>query len=286
MSAVNRVPIRELIKRFDLFLLDNWGVLTRGKESIAGTAETIKEIQMQGKRVMLLSNTASEPPEDIQQTLKNRGIELGLDNIVTSGMVLTPYFAEHGLVNADIFNLGNTGGAEYIERAGGIVLDHKVVLATPSEVAAVVVTRQGLKSGLTEFMPRELIEAAVNILMYGPGVQGIIANPDKTVPREGGKVGVAGGALGALLEACSQREMVKLGKPYMPIYDLALSLVPNVPRDRIIMVDDSLEYGILGAHNAGIKSLVVMTGNTKTDDQIRVFPVQPDFVADAFRLDC
>ena len=223
-----RLSIREIIRKHSVFLIDNFGVLKTASGLIAGTAETIREIKAQGKRAIILSNTASEPPEDIQRSLKQRQVDLELENIITSGMVLKPHFQANDLVGANIFNVGNQGGADYITQAGA------------------------------------LINAAINILRYRPEVQGIIANPDLTAPVKETEVRMAAGALGFIIEACSGRLLARLGKPYLPIYELAFSLVPDVPKEQILMIDDSLEYGIRGARNAGIKSLLVMTGNTRT----------------------
>ncbi|OGC23647.1 hypothetical protein A2291_04000 [candidate division WOR-1 bacterium RIFOXYB2_FULL_42_35] len=279
-----RLSIREIIRKHSVFLIDNFGVLKTASGLIAGTAETIREIKAQGKRAIILSNTASEPPEDIQRSLKQRQVDLELENIITSGMVLKPHFQANDLVGANIFNVGNQGGADYITQAGGVVLAHQRVLDTPQLVKAVVITRQELEHGADNLIPTALINAAINILRYRPEVQGIIANPDLTAPVKETEVRMAAGALGFIIEACSGRLLARLGKPYLPIYELAFSLVPDVPKEQILMIDDSLEYGIRGARNAGIKSLLVMTGNTRTEEQIRQSPDQPDFVADSFSL--
>jgi len=278
--------VREIIRKHQVFFVDLFGVLKTNQGPIPGTAETIREIKEQGKRVIIVSNTASDPPEDIQGYLKQRGVEFELRDVVTSGMVLEPYFRTSHLVGSNVFNLGNPEGANYIQKAGGIVLDHQVVLASPEEVAAVVVTRHALTRTNNELLPTALINAAINILKYGSGVHGVIANPDLTVPQDENSVRIGPGALGAIIEQCAGKIMAKLGKPYAPIFELALSLVPEVPKEQIVMVGDSLEYDVLGASMIGIHSLLVMSGNTRTEAQITAYPVRPDYIAAAFCLNC
>ncbi|OGC04314.1 hypothetical protein A2276_06920 [candidate division WOR-1 bacterium RIFOXYA12_FULL_43_27] len=275
----------QIISRHDVFLVDNYGVLKTASGPIAGTNKIIRAIQDQGKRAILLSNTASESPRHIQQDLETKGVYLEEKDIVTSGMVLKPYFSQHGLVGKRIFNLGNDGGAEYIRNAGGSVLSREAVLADKKLAEVVVVTRHKLTAESANLIPAALIEAAINILRYGPEVQGIIANPDKTVPLNNAEVRLGPGSMGLIVEACSERLLVWLGKPHRPIYDFAFSLVPDVPKERILMVDDSLEYGIQGACNAGIQSLLVLTGNTTNQEQIKRSPFKPNYVAGSFTLD-
>jgi len=60
--------------------------------------------------------------------------------------------------------------------------------------------------------------------------------------------------------------------------------LPSVRKDEILMVGDSLDYDIEGAHGAGIHSLLVLSGNTKSIEEARSAEKQPDFIADDFVL--
>jgi ribonucleotide monophosphatase NagD (HAD superfamily) len=54
-----------------------------------------------------------------------------------------------------------------------------------------------------------------------------------------------------------------IGKPFLPIYEYALSLLGDIPRNRICMIGDSLETDMQGAQNAGIGKVLVCSGNTR-----------------------
>ena len=49
---------RELLDRYDGFLLDQFGVVHDGKACYAGSAEAARELQKLGKRVAILSNSS------------------------------------------------------------------------------------------------------------------------------------------------------------------------------------------------------------------------------------
>lgn len=69
---------------------------------------------------------------------------------------------------------------------------------------------------------------------------------------------------------------VAVGKPHRFIFDLARDRLPA--GRRIGMVGDNLDADIVGGHDAGLLTILVLTGNARPAD-LRCSQVQPDLVA-------
>ena len=70
--AVNgpaRLPVRRIIEQHRVFLIDNFGVLRNSSSPIVGVGDTIREIQSQGKRAIILTNTANYSPGQVAKNL-------------------------------------------------------------------------------------------------------------------------------------------------------------------------------------------------------------------------
>ena len=74
----------DIADRFDVFLLDAFGVLNIGETAIPGAPERIADLQQAGKTVIVVSNASSVPAADLQQKYRRLGFEFELSRIVTS----------------------------------------------------------------------------------------------------------------------------------------------------------------------------------------------------------
>lgn len=277
--------VGDVLQNHRAFLIDNWGVLRRGKSTIPGVSRSFDAIRSFGNRPILVSNTATFSVGGLQSEFRLQGIDLAPEEIVTSGMALAPYFAQHELKGKNILVVGNEITNDCVRQAGGIPLLNRNIIEHFQMAAAVVVgwypavppestNRLGL-------MSLEVVHAAINALRLNNAVRGVVANADVTYPLDDRITLFGSGALGHLIEECSGRILDYLGKPHEAIYRIAFGRLEGVPRDQIVMVGDSLNYDIQGARNVGIKSLLVLSGNTKLDD-LKRSPLKPDFLAETF----
>jgi ribonucleotide monophosphatase NagD (HAD superfamily) len=91
----------------------------------------------------------------------------------------------------------------------------------------------------------------------------VCANPDRVVQR-GDRLIFCGGALADLYEHLGGR-VVMAGKPFAPIYDLALSLADQalgrpIDRSRVLAIGDGLATDIAGAQAQGLDRLFIAAG--------------------------
>jgi len=89
-------------------------------------------------------------------------------------------------------------------------------------------------------------------------------NADTTLPTELGEVMGNGGTLAAL-EAATGVKAISIGKPEPILYQQALALL-GTQQHETIAIGDRLDTDILGAVNAGMRSIMVLTGVSSEQD--------------------
>ncbi len=93
-----------------------------------------------------------------------------------------------------------------------------------------------------------------------------------------GSVELSVGAYGQMLEDAAGIKATDIGKPGTYIFDAALEGI-NADRDSVLMIGDRVATDIVGARGAGIKSVLMKTGEFKTSDLNG--EVQPDFIVNS-----
>ena len=120
----------------------------------------------------------------------------------------------------------------------------------------------------------------VGTLLIRGGARFIGSNPDKTLPTEEGFIPGAGAMLAAL-EASTGVAPTIIGKPERSIFELALAKLGS-SKENTAIVGDRLDTDVLGGHNAGLTTILVLSGATTRQD-VDDAPIQPDLVFEDIR---
>ena len=246
----------DLIDRYDLFLLDAFGVLVTGSGPVEGAGQLLDALGEADVPFVVVTNDASRLPETGAARLRGFGLEVADEQLLSSGMLLEPLFRERGLGGARCVVLGPADSIEYVRRAGGAV----VPLGDDTECDALIVCDD---EGY-DFL--RALDAAITILFRqidrGDPPAMIVPNPDIIYPRGGDRFGYTAGGVALLLEAALERRypgaglgFERLGKPHPPLFREALARHPD--RRRPLMIGDSLETDIAGAAAAEIDSALL-----------------------------
>ena len=92
----------------------------------------------------------------------------------------------------------------------------------------------------------------------------IAANPDATLPVAGGLAPETGAVL-AFLETAGGRTAEVVGKPNRFMFDWALEVL-DLPANQVVMVGDTMATDIAGARAAGLRAVLVESGNPQAED--------------------
>ena len=247
------IPIVTSIAAFaqssQVWLVDVWGVVHNGVRPFLQATAACEKFRREGGIVILVTN-APRPKESVGQQLDRIGVPRNsYDAIVTSGDTARALIA--ALSGRRVFHLGPERDLALFDGSGAILSD-------AGSAEAIVCT--GLDDDETETAASYagLLRAA-----RARNLEMVCANPDLTVER-GGRIIPCAGAVAHAYEAIGGR-VAYAGKPYLPIYETAFAVAAGIAGRSIgtghyLAIGDGLRTDILGAHNAGLRSVYIASG--------------------------
>ena len=272
----------DIAKDFKVIMLDSYGVVKNHKGLIAGIDKTIDWIKKEGKTFRLLTNDASRSQQQQMESLASLGLPgIELHEIVTSGM-MAKQFLEQKIKDGRIAYLGTENSAEYILQSG---LQHVSVadvdLEDIDDISAFVFLDDEGFDWNTD------INKTVNLLRKKT-IPVILANSDKFYPVAKHDVAVATGGIAKLVESMLSKKFIHFGKPdsqmFMYAYEGLIEELGEIDKSDILMVGDTLETDILGGNKFGVKTMLVLSGNTREDRvdlNISSSGIIPDYICNS-----
>jgi HAD superfamily hydrolase (TIGR01459 family) len=248
--------MKDLSSRYPIWFCDIWGVVHNGYKPFTATTNALAKHRENGGTVILVTNSP-RTSDGVEKQLQELGVvRESFDAVVTSGDVTRTLMLEQG--GGKLFHLGPSRDDSIYD---GLAVK-RVELA---EATAVLCT--GLFDELNE-TPADYLPMLTDIKQRG--LLMICANPDKLV-RKGDLLIYCAGALAEEFSKLGG-EVVMAGKPFTPIYDLAVRVagqVHNKPisKDQILAIGDGPETDIKGASDYGI-ACVLITGGINTGENI------------------
>jgi len=258
-------------------IIDMDGVLWHGPKPMTGLTDFFQTLREYQIRFILATNNASLTPEQYVDKLANMGVEVALNEILTSGMATAHYLAEHANpATTRIFVVGEDGLRLPL-------LEHGFTLTGLYEVnnSTNIDLRNGadiVVCGKDETLTWDKLATAT--LNIRAGAKFIGTNADTTLPTEHGIIHGNGAILAALQSATGVAPII-IGKPEPIMYQQALALLGAEP-SATAAIGDRLETDILGAVRTGIRSLMVLTGISSRKD-LNNSSYQPTWVMEDIR---
>jgi len=257
-SSFNRkytqvVKIADLMDQYDLFLFDLWGVLLESSSLYDGAAEVVNNI-ISKKNVLFVSNT-SQNNEDTCKKFQDYGLNAKEDMFMTAGELaqrILKYPQDYfNVTQPVVYNFGQ---------------DHHTTLwtrhnfSTTTDIASANLLAISLCSLDKELNAetKEIFHIAIK-----NKVPAICTNNDRIAPAGNGDTLYCAGWFAEEYENMGGK-VTYCGKPFANIFEEALKAHPQVSRNKMVMVGDSLATDVKGAKNIGIDSALVLTGNMHT----------------------
>jgi HAD superfamily hydrolase (TIGR01459 family) len=238
-----------LASDYDVVLSDVWGVVHNGVAAFPEACDALTRFREGGGTVVLITN-APRPNGVVATQVAHFGAPRSIyDAIVSSGDVTRDEIGKRP--GQSIFHVGPKRDLAIFEG-----LD---VTFAPVERADYVIC-SGLFNEETESPDdyRDLLGQMLSRRLFM-----VCGNPDVVVER-GEQLLYCAGAI-ADLYARMGGEVLYAGKPYAPIYDLALKLAQGASgkyadRKRVLAIGDSVRTDFKGAASYGIDCLFVTAG--------------------------
>ncbi|MCX6065057.1 MAG: HAD-IIA family hydrolase [Chloroflexi bacterium] len=229
-------------------IIDMDGVLWHGDKPLPGLNVFFDTLRGKEIKFILATNNSSKTAEEYVSKLKTMGVIVYESEILTAAQATADYLKQKNK-SGKVFVIGEKGLRQALEKHGFILSD-----LYETNVQFVVC---GMDRSITW---DKLATATLNIRA---GASFIGTNPDPTFPIEKGIVH-GNGAILAAIEVATGIAPLIIGKPEPYMYLQALSCLGNDVNSTVAL-GDRLDTDILGAVNAGIRSILVLTGISKQD---------------------
>lgn len=240
-----------------LFDLD--GCIWFGDRLAPGADELIAFLREAGSRVSFATNISSRTPTELADKLTGLGIPAEAETLLTPLRVL-PYHPALQLKGSRAFVVGEALVTDMLRSSGVAVVDE------PTEASAVVIGRT------TRFDYATLAAAMAGV---DAGAELLALNLDLRAPAADGSFSLPGtGVLAAAVATACGIEPTLIGKPSRFFFRTGLKLL-DFHVSETTMVGDSLDSDIMGAHRAGLSTVLVGEGfraRGRSSDEI----VEPD----------
>lgn len=256
--------MRELSARYPVWFCDIWGVVHNGIAPFPWTIDALNKHRHGGGIVVLVSNSP-RTSAGVERQLQGLSVDpASHDAVVTSGDVTRVLIENHG--GGKVYHLGPERDLSIFHRLA-------VTSATLAEAHAVLCTGlfddrnerpEDYTPLLTEMRKRDLVM--------------ICANPDKTV-RYGDHILYCAGSL-AEIYAAMGGEVLMAGKPYRPIYELAMKKAAEIrggaiDLKQVLAIGDGLETDIKGAAAYGIDAVLIAEDGNEPVHDARIVATLP-----------
>jgi NagD protein len=242
------------------WLSDMDGVLVHEEEPIPGAADFIARLTATGRPFLLLTNNSIFTPRDLKARLHRSGIDVPEDSIWTSALA-TAQFLDNQRPGGTAYVIGEAGLTTALHEIGYVMTERD-----PEYVVL----------GETRTYSFEAITTAIRLI--DKGARFIATNPDVSGPSLQGLI-PATGSVAALITKATGIDPYFVGKPNPLMMRSALNRI-DAHSESTVMVGDRMDTDVISGLEAGLRTILVLTGSTKAA-QVARFPYRPTRVVDS-----
>jgi len=240
--------LAEIAAAYDLFVVDQWGVLHDGQHAPPSAIDALAQLKNAGKTVVLLSNSG-KPAAQSHERLKQLGIGPDLyDGVVTSGEDVRRHLDRrpdrfYQTLGSRFFIFAWDADRSLVEG-----LDYQEV-DDPADADFIIAAG-------TEHPTIDPYRPAIDAAMKC-NLPMICANPDLVTVAPTGELKICPGLIAQTYEEMGGTVRWH-GKPTRDVYELCFAI--SGPFARGLGIGDSLLHDIRGAQQSGLDSLFVTGG--------------------------
>ena len=247
--------IRGIINKYEVFILDQWGVIHDGNKGYPNAIKCIKYLKTNNKKLIIISNSSKRKQSSINRLPKFGFNSDSFDEVITSGEMIWQTISlslkKYGDNLKKCFHIfDNTKEDGIIYRDGLRNLEFVSDIREANFILACTPYKNSLP---IDYIPI-LNEAYKNkMLMF-------CANPDfETVEKVNKKNIFCMGTIAQLYQDMGGKVII-LGKPSLEIYHEATKCVNSYKKSQMVAIGDSLFHDIIGAKKFGIDNILITSG--------------------------
>lgn len=235
-------------RTYKAYVFDLDGTIYLGNELLPGARRLIEHLQAHDLRTVFLSNNPTLDPEMYVQKLHKLGLRVDISAIVNSVVSIVAWL-KRDHPGATVFPIAEEPLIRALTAAGIKISEN------PEEIDIVIASYD------RTFDYRKLQVAFDAIWQFKRAIL-VTTNPDQYCPFPEGRGQPDAAAIVAAIEACTGVKcQANAGKPDRIMLECVADAL-QVDLADCIMVGDRLYTDIQMAHNAGMDSALVLTGET------------------------
>jgi len=252
----------EKLHNMKAFICDMDGVIYHGNKLLPGVLKFIEWLKSENKRFLFLTNSSQRSPRELREKLLRLGVDVDESHFYTSSLA-TAEFLSRQCPNGSAFVIGEAGLINALYNVGFSIND-----VNPDYVVV----------GFTLDYNFRMLECASRLVSKGAKLIG--TDPDLSFITEKG-ITPATGALIAPIELTTGDKAYYVGKPNPVMTRLALTKLNCSPQETAL-IGDRMDTDILAGIEAGITTVLVLSGVTNRDD-LKHCSYQPNYILEGVR---
>ena len=240
--------LSEIYNNYDTFVIDLWGVIHNGIELNSKAIETIKQLKINSKKIVFLSNAPRPSASVTKFLLKMKMDQQYLSNVMTSG--------EAAMQAINLNKFGKTFfhlGPPRDEAIFANVKENKTTIDRCDFILCTGLFDEDDPDSKKTQLHENDLDYYKNFLLKHISKKLVCTNPDLIVHR-GNKEEYCAGYIAKIFEDIGG-SVVYYGKPYKEIYNMCFKV-----NEKVLAIGDNLRTDIKGANNLKIDCLFITDG--------------------------
>jgi NagD protein len=250
----------DLISRAESWLCDMDGVLIRDGAMVPGADKFLDKLRTTGRPYLILTNNSLFTPREVRLQLASMGLAVEEEQLWTSALA-TAHFVHTQRPFGTAFVIGQTSLHEAIHDVGYREDDRQ-----PDYVVL----------GETQNYSFDEMTTAVRLVENGSHF--VATNPEPTGQSPEGSLPGCG-ALAAMIQSATGVTPYFVGKPNPVMIREGLNIL-GAHSKSTIMIGDRMDTDIQAGAEAGLGTILVLSGVTQPDEIDR-YPFQPSRIVDS-----
>tara|TARA_Y100000590_G_scaffold463446_2_gene630216 strand:+ start:1128 stop:2006 length:879 start_codon:yes stop_codon:yes gene_type:complete len=258
-KVINIKKLSEIVDQYEIFIIDQWGVIHDGIKGYSFAIECIKKLLLLNKKLIIISNSSKRKQQTVERLPKLGFKKNSFAEVMTSGEIVWQnlYKKKNKLfkdLGNNCYHLSDKTSKDSLKFIDGLNYNF-IQNIEEADFILGCTTIPGYK--VLDYVP--ILEKAIE-----KKIPFICANPDyETVESTSKNLIICMGTVAELYKDIGG-EVHIMGKPSIEIYKKSMKRFQDFSKKKILAIGDSIHHDIKGAKNFGIDSLLITSGIHKS----------------------
>lgn len=272
------MSIYEIIQSFDNFFFDLDGVIWECENLLPGAQSLLSELVSQQKSVYYISNNTNHSRLTFSTLFSELSLPSDPQSIICGSYNCMLYLQNNLPQGSKIFVIGSENLCNEISSAGFSVISSKSmegINLTTSELGQLEV-EPDIKAVIVGYTPKlNFYSLSYGINCLNQGALLLTSNYDTC--DKAGKYNVPGAACTVeFLRYAVKCDFINLGKPHRSVIDNIIQR-DSLNTSKCLIIGDKMSTDILLGINAGVKTVLVLTG-ADSEKSASNYDFKPDYI--------